>query len=211
MPADPGRRAHRASRLIVLAAAGLLMMSCHANPPPGPPTPTGATILGGPPMTSTPPTPPGWKVQIAVPASQQQARDTVLTYLKKTLGAMPPGVVFDASRYSGGTSAVPCNDTTHNANAPVQFAATGDLKLPPGVDGGNLIAEVGDIWKTWGWWVFERDGMYKPNRSGFSPDGYELHIGVPGLPGPPSITGSSPCFPHDIARDDLPFPTTITA
>ena len=77
--------------------------------------------------------------------------------------------------------------------------------------GGKLVAAAGDVWKSWGWWVFERDGMYKPNLSGYSPDGYELHIGVPGLPGPPNITGTSPCFPHDIARDDLPFPTTITA
>jgi len=87
----------------------------------------------------------------------------------------------------------------------------GDLKLPPGVDGAKLIAEVGDVWQSWGWWVFERDGIHKPNRSGFSPDGYELHIGMPGLPGPPNITASSPCFPHDIARDDLPFPSTISA
>jgi hypothetical protein len=211
MPAALSRVAPRSLLLVVLAAAGLMTLSCHASPPLGPPTPTGATILGGPPMTSTPPTPPGWTVHVAVPATQQQAQDTVRKYLKNTLGALPPGVVFDASRYSGGTSAVPCNDAPGNTHPPVQFAATGDLKLPPGVDGEKLVAEVGDVWKSWGWWVFERDGMYKPNRSGFSPDGYELHIGMPGLPGPPNITGSSPCFPHDVARDDLPFPTTITA
>jgi hypothetical protein len=211
MPAVLSRTAHRASRLVVLAAAGLMTLSCHAGSPLGPPTPTGATNLGGPAMTSTPPTPPGWQVHVAVPTSQQQAQDTVLGYLKKTLGALPAGIVFDASRYSGGTNAVPCNDAPGNTNPPVQFAATGDLKLPAGVDGGKLIAEVGDVWKSWGWWVFERDGMYKPNRSGFSPDGYELHIGMPGLLGPPNISGSSPCFPHDIARDDLPFPATITA
>jgi hypothetical protein len=79
MPADPRCRAHPGSRVTVLAAAGLLMMSCHANSPLGPPTP-------------------GWKVQVVVPASQQQAQDTVLNYLKKTLGAMPPGVVFSRQR-----------------------------------------------------------------------------------------------------------------
>ncbi len=162
-------------------------------------------------MTSTPPPPPGWQVHVNVPTSQQQAQDTVLGYLKKTLAALPPGVVFDATRYGSAGSTAPCNDARLNTNPPKEFSATGDLTLPPAVDAGKLIAEVGDIWKSWGWWVFERDGMYKPNRSGFSPDGYELHIGVPGLPGPPNLTGTSPCFPYDIARDDLPFPTTITA
>jgi hypothetical protein len=211
MPVVLRRTAHRASRLVVLAVAALMTLSCHAGPPLGPPIPTGATILGGPSMTSTPPTPPGFTVHVAVPASQQQAQDTVLKYLKKTLGALPPGIVFDASRYGAAGSTAPCGDAPLNTNPPKDFAATGDLKLPPGVDGAKLIAEVGDVWQSWGWWVFERDGMYKPNRSGFSPDGYELHIGMPGLPGPPNITASSPCFPHDIARDDLPFPSTISA
>ena len=160
-------------------------------------------------MTSIPPTPPGWTVHVNVPTSQQQAQDTVLGYLKKTLDALPPGVVFDASRYGSAASTSPCGD---QPNPPTkEFAATGDLKLPPGVDSRQLIAQVGETWKSWGWWVFERDGMFKPNRSGFSPDGYELHIEVPGKPGPPNITGTSPCFARDIARDDLPFPTTITA
>ncbi|MGD1170758.1 hypothetical protein ACKUVQ_22935 [Mycobacterium seoulense] len=31
------------------------------------------------------------------------------------------------------------------------------------------------------------------------------------IPGPPNVAGTSLCFPHDIARDDIPFPTAITA
>jgi hypothetical protein len=169
---------------MVFIAAGLLVVGCHARQPLGPPTPTGATTLGGPAMTSVPPPPPpGWQVHVNVPTSQQQAQDTVLGYLKKTLDALPPGVVFDATRYGSAGSAAPCNDAPSNTNPPKEFSATGDLTLPPGVDAGKLIAQVGDIWKSWGWWVFERDGMYKPNRSGFSPDGYELHVGVPGSRG----------------------------
>ncbi|MGB8389639.1 hypothetical protein [Mycobacterium sp.] len=42
-------------------------------------------------MTSTPPPPPGWKSHVDVPTSQQQAQDTVLKYLKKTLDALPAG------------------------------------------------------------------------------------------------------------------------
>jgi hypothetical protein len=197
--------------LLVLALAGLLVVGCHTRQPLGPPIPTGATILGGPAMTSAPPPPPGWQVHVKVPTSQQEAQDTVLEYLKKTLAALSPGVVFDAGRFGSAASTAPCNDAPLNTNPPKDFSATGDLTLPPGADASKLVAEVGDVWKSWGWWVFERDGMYKPNRSGFSPDGYELHIGVPGLPGPPNLTGTSPCYPRDIARDDLPFPTTITA
>jgi len=160
-------------------------------------------------MTAAPP--PGWQAHVNVPTSQQQAQDTVLGYLKKTLGALPAGVVFDAGRYGSAASTAPCNDAPLNTHPPKQFSATGDLKLPPGLDAGKLIAQVGDVWKSWGWWVLQRDGMSKPNRSGFSRDGYELHIEVPAVPGPPNITGTSPCFGHDIARDDLRFPTTITA
>lgn len=211
MPAVVGRTVRRALPLVILAAAGPLIVGCHARQPLGPPVPIGAKTLGGHAMTSAPPPPPGWQVHADIPTSQQRAQDTVHGYLKKTLDALPPGIVFDASRYSRGTSAVPCGDAPLSTNPPVEFSATGDLTLPPGLDAGKLITGVENIWKSWGWWVFERDGMYKPNRSGLSPDGYELHIGVPGLPGPPNITGTSPCFPHDVARDDLPFPTIITA
>jgi hypothetical protein len=44
---------------------------------------------------------PGWQVRPVVPTSQQQAQDTVLGYLKKTLQALPTGTVFDRSRLSG--------------------------------------------------------------------------------------------------------------
>jgi hypothetical protein len=208
--AMPVRRfSPRQAALTALLAAALIASGCHKNQPLGPPVPTGATILGGPAMTSTPPQPPGFAVHVIVPSSQQQAQDTVLGYLKKTLNALPPGVVFDASRYGSAASTSPCGDQPKPPTK--EFSATGDVKLPPGIDSAQLIAQVGDVWKSWGWWVFERDGMYKPNRSGFSPDGYELHIEVPGLPGAPNLTGTSPCFPRDIANNDLPFPTTITA
>jgi hypothetical protein len=190
----------------------LLIVGCHGNQPLGPPIPTGATILGDSTMTSAPPPPPGWQEHVATPTSQQQAQDTVLEYIKRTLAALPPGVVFDASRYSGGTTALPCNDAPLNTNPPVEFTATGDLTVPSEVDADKLIAETGGIWKSWGWWVFERDDFSKPNRFGYAPDGYILHIEVSSPPGySPSVVATSPCFPHDIARNDVPFPRTITA
>lgn len=191
------------------ALSALLITACHTNQPLGPPIPTGAVILGG--KTMPPPSPPpGWKLQTVAPTSQQQAQDTVLAYLKKTLDALPAGTVFDSHKYFPGITA-PCTDAPLNTNPPVDFSATGDLILPPGVENGEFIARVGEIWKSWGWWVYERDGMYKPNRAGLPPDGYELFIEVPAIPGPPHITGLSPCFPADLQRGDIPFPRKLTA
>lgn len=206
----------RAWHFAVVLAAGLLIAACHARQPLGPPTPTGATILGGPTMTSTPPPPGGWKLNPATPSSQQQAQDTVLKYLKNTLDALPPGIVFDASRYSGGTGTVPCGDAPLNTNPPEEFYAMTEVKpasaAAGGPDSGTLISAVGDIWTRWGWWVYERDDFRKPNRFGYAPDGYKLQIeSANPTTYPPTITGTSPCFPHDVARNDLPFPTTITA
>lgn len=199
-------------RLMALALLGFLTVGCHTEQPLGPPVPTGATILGGSTMTSAPPPPPGWKAAVVTPTSQQQAQDTVLAYLKETLTALPPGIAFDASRYSGGTTAVPCNDSPLNTNPPVEFTATGDLTVPSEVDADKLITQTGDIWKSWGWWVFERDDFRKPNRFGYSPDGYTFQIRASNPPGyPPSVIATSPCFPHDVARDDIPFPRTVTA
>lgn len=160
-------------------------------------------------MTSPPSPPSGWKVAVTTPTSQQQAQHTVLRYLQETIDELPGGVVFDASRYGSAGRNTPCEDTPHSATE--LFSALGDLISPQEVHPDQLVAMTGDIWKRWGWWIYERDGLHKPNRSGFSPDGYELHIGVPGLPGPPHLTGSSPCFPAELVRDGVPFPQTITA
>jgi hypothetical protein len=63
----------------------------------------------------------------------------------------------------------------------------GAAAIPPGVDPDVIIAKVGDIWKSWGWYVIEREGFYKPNRFGYAPDGYSLQI-MASQPGyPPSL------------------------
>lgn len=196
-----------------LATAVVIVMfvgACSHDNPLGAPTPTGATALGGPTMESKPPPPPGWQVQPAIPTTQQQAQDTVIAYLRKTLQALPPGITLDAARYSGGASVAPCKDVT-SGPSPMEFATNGDLRLPPGTDPEALIARTGDIWKSWGWYVYERDGFYKPNRFGYSPDGYILQIMARYKPGyPPSLQGISPCFPPDIPDDRSPFPMILT-
>lgn len=158
-------------------------------------------------MTSTPP--PGWDVHVLVPSSQQQAQDTVLGYLRKTLAALPPGTVIDATRYGGAGSNSPCGEAPNDSSE--LFSATGDLRTVADMDAKQVVALIGETWKSWGWNVVEQEGKYKPNRSGYSPDGYELHVETPGVPGPPSVIGNSPCFPHSLVQDDLPFPLVVTA
>ncbi len=162
-------------------------------------------------MTSTPPPPPGWTQRPVVPASQQQAQDTLLGYLKKTLRALPPETTLDATRYSGGTNTPPCKDVDTGI-PPVSFSTIGELKLPPGVHPDAIIAKVGDIWKSWGWYVMERDGFYKPNRFGYAPDGYSLQIMASPQPGyPPTLEGVSACFPGNLPNNRSPFPMVVTA
>jgi hypothetical protein len=193
-------------------AVTVFVGACGHKSPLGPPIPTGATILGGEQsVTSAPPPPPGWKRQTVVPTSLQQAQDTVLRYLKKTLQALPAGTKLDATRFSGGASTAPCEDVVTGA-PPKDFSAIGDLKLPPGTDPVAIIGKTGEIWESRGWYVFERDGFNKPNRSGYSPDGYRLQIEASHPAGyPPTLIATSPCFSGDLPDDRSPFPTVLTA
>jgi hypothetical protein len=200
-----------------VAAAGvagwlvMLVTGCGQHNRLGPTIPTGATILGGPDVTSASPPPPGWTERPVVPASQQQAQDTVLGYLKKTLRALPSGTALDATRYSGGTNTAPCQDV-ETGTSPNNFTTIAELKLPPGTSSDIVIAKVGDTWKSWGWYVIERDGFYKPNRFGYGPDGYRLQImAAPQAGYPPSLQGISPCFPADLPNDRSPFPMVLRA
>ena len=205
----PIRAVARAGASAALLA--VLAVGCAHHSRLGTQIPTGATILGGPDMTSTSP-PPGWtERRPAVPTSQQQAQDTVLGYLKKTLRALPSGTTLDATRYSGGTSTAPCQDV-ETGTPPSDFTTIGELKLPPGTSPDIVIAKAGDTWKSWGWYVIERDAFYKPNRFGYGPDGYRLQIMAAPQPGyPPSLQGISPCFPHNLPNDRSPFPMVLKA
>lgn len=171
------------------------------------------TDRAGQSMTSaTPGPPPEWKVQEDVPKSQEQAQNTVVGYLMRTLKQLPPGTVIDAGRYLGPGTTSYCDDDDASPTAPRRFDTIGELKLPPGSETSDLIAEVGETWRSWGWYVVERDGFTKPNRFGYAPDGYRLQIEAAAQQGyPPAIQGSSPCFPGTIARDDIPIPVVIRA
>ncbi len=161
-------------------------------------------------MTSAPPPPPGWKLQPVTPTSQQQAQDTLLGYLRKTLRELPAKTTLDATRYSGGTSTAPCEDVI-SGTPRVDFSTIGELKLPAGTQLEAIVAKIGDIWKSWGWYVFERDGFRKPNRVGLAPDGYRLHIEAQQPASyPPTFTGVSPCFAGDLPDNRSPFPMVLT-
>ena len=162
-------------------------------------------------MTSAPPQPPGWKLEPVVPESQRQAQDTVTGYLTKTLQALPPGTVFDATRYRVGNGNRSCDDSPTGSGKPeMMFNDVRQAILPSGTNAATAIRQAGDAWRGWGWYVVERDDFDKPNQFGYGPDGYRLQIESPGLSGhPPTISGISPCFPGDIARDDISVPVTL--
>ena len=194
--------------LLVVVAAG-----CGDDGQLGPPVPTGATDIGGPPVTSAPPPPPGWNPKDVVPQGQQQAQDTLMDYLTRTLRKLPKGTVLDATRYGSAGHNSWCEDEPDDPkNAPTRFHTSGDLEFPAGTDLDAMVKRTGDIWRSWGWYVFERDEFRKPNEFGYGPDGYRMQIVTAGRPGyAPTLSGSSPCFPADIARDDVPFPTILKA
>ncbi|GAB3221006.1 hypothetical protein GCM10027535_18920 [Mycolicibacterium hippocampi] len=161
-------------------------------------------------MTSVPP-PPGWKLEPVIPTSQQQAQDTVLGYLARTVEALPPGTTLDATRYRVGNGNRSCDDLPTGPDKPeMMFTDVRQVLLPSGTDTVGVISEVGSIWRSWGWHVFERDGFPRPNQFGYGPDGYRLQIESSDPPGyPPTISGISPCFPGSVASDDIQIPIVI--
>jgi hypothetical protein len=208
-----------ASRAAALSLAGVIAVSAalagcaHHDSSLGPAVPSGATEIGGTPMTSAPPPPADWHPHTVAPASQQQAQDTIVGYLQRTLNALPPGTTLDATRYSGAGSNAPCEDNPTGARKPpTEFSTTADLKLPPGNKADDIIAKIGDIWKSWGWYVIERDGFQKPNRFGYAPDGYRLQVEAAYPPGsPPTVSGTTPCYSAELQRADIPIPEVLHA
>ncbi|WP_374023222.1 hypothetical protein [Mycobacterium sp. HNNTM2301] len=146
-----------------------------------------------------------------VPASQEEAQNMVVRYIQKTVDALPPGTNVDGTRYSGvGSGIAYCEDEPKDKNSPVNYSYWGDLNLPQGTDVDAVFSQVENIWKAWGWQVLERQGFEKPNRFGYAPDGYVVQIKAAYPPGsPPTIIGTSPCFPGNLRKEGTPVPTVI--
>jgi hypothetical protein len=141
-----------------------------------------------------------------IPTSQQEAQATVLTYLQRTVNALPPGSTLDGTRYIAGGDTRHCEDDPSGPDAPVRFSDWRDIQTPVQAANYNgLIEDVGKLWEGWGWQVIERDGYDKPNRFGYSPDGYVLQITAAHPASyPPSVIGASPCYPGNLRQEDIP-------
>lgn len=184
---------------VALAISTAACTQDDTNQPLGPPTLSGATPIPGGPMEPTPTV-----ANPKIPASQQEARDTVLRYLQRSVDALPAGSSLDGRRYVVGTGTTYCEDEPKDQNSPVHFEDWRDINLPPATDFNATIAHLGDVWKQWGWQVIERDGFTKPNRFGYAPDGYTLQIEAHKDPKfAPSLIGASPCFPGNLRDDSL--------
>jgi len=157
------------------------------------------------------PPPPGWELKEVVPQSHQQAQDTLLWYLRRTLSALPPGTTLDSHGFASSGSTPWCEDEPKDPKAaPIHVVSIGRVEVPGGMDPAELIAKVGEAWRSWGWHVIERDPFRKPNQFGYGPDGYRLQIDMPNPPNyPPILQGISPCFSGELARSDLDFPSVI--
>ncbi|WP_245535345.1 hypothetical protein [Segniliparus rotundus] len=143
--------------------------------------------------------------------SQRQAQETLYGYMQKTLQGLPDNIFLDNKRYGGyggGHTAACDSERVDRENSPVDFGDYRDMHTPPGSDYNALIAKVGDIWKSWGWRVEERDDD-KPNRYGHSPDGYTLSIQSAGAY-EPTMVGGTPCFPASLRDDTVPQPRVIS-
>jgi hypothetical protein len=199
-----------------VAAVGIVggaVLGCSESPPLGPAVPTGATELEGSPMTSGPPPPPGWHLNEVTPSSEQEAHSSLLTYVKRTIAALPPGTTFDSGAFVGSGATPWCDDQPDDpATAPVRLQALGDIKVPDGMAPEEIISAAGQTWRSWGWYVYQRDDFKSPNQFGYGPDGYRLQIEVSNPPSyPPTLTAISPCFPGNLVRDELQFPRVVTA
>jgi len=114
-------------------------------------------------VTSVRPPPPGWNPKDVVPQSQQQAQDTLLDYLNRTLAALPEGSVLDASRYGSAGHNSWCDDEPADPkNAHHGFTPSVTSHSRPGPTSTPWSRRVGDTWRSWGWYVYERDGFKSP-------------------------------------------------
>ncbi|WP_234816452.1 hypothetical protein [Mycolicibacterium agri] len=192
----------------VVAAVAALIVACSAGQPAEPPgtnIPSGATPIPGGPMEPTPVAP-----SPKVPGSQQEAQDTVLQYLQRTVDGLPPGTVLDSTDTRGGGN-LSCDDNYAGPGAgPSAFSVWTHVVPPAEVKPLDLVALAGDLWRSWGLEVMERNGFEKPNRFGYPADGYRVQIEAAYPPDyPPRLTVTSPCFPGELRQDGLPFPELI--
>src|SRR5262249_46676646 len=106
--------------IAVIAAIAALVVACStSNPsePYGTAMPSGATPIPGGPMEPTP-----VARSPKIPTSQQEAQDTVLRYLQRTVDGLPPGTVLDSTDTRGAGN-LSCDDEhTGPGSGPTEFS-----------------------------------------------------------------------------------------
>lgn len=146
-----------------------------------------------------------------IPVSQQQAQDTVLALLQKAVNVLPPGSALDGSRYRVGRMDRYCEDDPAGMSSAVHIEDWRDVELPAGADAAAVIVQAGEVWRHWGRRVVEREGFGKPNRFGYSPDGYVLHLEARNSSDDgPLLIGSPPCYPSGLRSDTTRNPSLIS-
>ena len=85
-----------------------------------------------------------------IPTSQQEAQDTVLRLLQETANVLPAGTTLDGARYRIGRMDKYCEDDPAGPDSPVYVEDWRDLKLPPGTDFNQIIAQTATTWEQWG-------------------------------------------------------------
>lgn len=186
----------------VIVALGVVMAACTPSRPAeplGPSTPSGATAIPGGPMEPTP-----TAKNPKIPGSQQEAIDTVLKYLQRIVDALPKGTALDSTDAQGGSNLSCDDDFAGPGPGPTEYDVTTHVTTPANISPTEIVANIGDVWRSWGLKVIERSEFDKPNWFAYADDGYRLQIEI-AHPAtyPPTLTVISPCFPGDLRDDDL--------
>lgn len=131
-------------------------------------------------------------------------------YPQKTVDGLPVGTVLDGTDFRGGGN-VPCDGNyTGPGKPPTEYEYWMHVTGPAGNSSDELVAATGEVWRSWGLTVVERADFRKPNRFTYTQESYLLQVKGPSTPGyAPTRLVSSPCFPSDLVRDDIPAPTVI--
>lgn len=147
--------------------------------------------------------------------TETSARATIIDYMSRTLGTLPPGVSFRLSPPKpefGGTfnpgTVAPCNDNDHDATGPVDLAINYWINGISSSAFDETLRSVLQVWRSWGWSTEENNEHGYLNAKARTPDGYTLIIDNNRVGGF-SVTGASPCFPRKNAGTAIPQPEAI--
>jgi hypothetical protein len=86
-------------------------------------------------------------------------------------GVCHRGTAFDTGDYSGtGDNNHFCDDKFSGPGKPsMNLGTAGDIAFPAGTSLCAMIVMTGDTSRSWGWYVYQRDGFEKPDQFGYAP------------------------------------------